>query len=204
MNQITRFEFDNKPLTFEKIDGEWWATMDEAAVLLGYKDRDKVQVLYARHRAEFMPSESTTLKVKAVDGKQRAVRLFSPKGLEHLAILGRTETCRRFRRWLLDNVLESLREGGRLITADQFESFKKQIESAFALREQTYMSVINAMASQNNALAGAISVQASSAGKLLAYIAHSPEAKAALDAARDKTMPLPFDGVNRLPGEQAE
>lgn len=197
MNQITRFEFESKPLTFEKIDGEWWATMDEAADLLGYKDRDKVQALYARHRAEFLPSETCTLKLKVQGGQRRSVRVFSPKGLEHLAILGRTTTCTRFRRWLLDDVLERLRNDGRLITADQLERFASTIRAESA-------SVIAALQATVTALAGAIGTQASAAGKFLSYIAHSPETRAAIAEARDKTMSLPFgqvaDGNNRLSG----
>jgi len=127
VNEIVRFEFEGQPLEFQKLEGEWWANAEEAADILGYADRRKILNLFGRHEEEFLPSETCVLTSRTQPGQVRAVRFFSPKGLEHLAILGRTEKCVRFRRWLLDEVLEKLRDGGRLVTADQVERLLRRL-----------------------------------------------------------------------------
>lgn len=117
MNDVARLDFEGHPVQFEKLDGEWWVNGDQAAAALGYKDRRQALRVYQRHADEFLPSETCVLNLRAETcgvnltpnpGNLNAVRLFSPRGLEHLAILGRTPTCVRFRRWLLD-VVEHLR-----------------------------------------------------------------------------------------------
>jgi len=133
MNEITRLEFEGKPLQFEKINEEWWATAEDVADVLGYEDRRQVLRLYKRHAEEFLPHETRELDLReaAVNlttnfekpagrgkggGNLSRVRLFSPRGLDHVGILGRTETCIRFRRWLLD-ISERLRTGAAVLVS---------------------------------------------------------------------------------------
>ena len=45
---------------------------------------------------------STILKLKAVDGKMRDVRVFSLRGCHLLAMFSKTPVAKEFRRWVLD------------------------------------------------------------------------------------------------------
>lgn len=182
MNEIRKFEFESHPLTFERRGEEWWANGDEAAVALGYEDKRKVANLYKRHADEFLSSETCVLNLRTEGMQARAVRLYSPKGLEHLAMLGRTETCKRFRRWVLD-VIEKLRSGARLVTEEQMQA---AILAAVEKVAEQFRAVILDQQATIRALSGAVQTQASSAGKLLSYMSRAPEIRRAIEDAEDE------------------
>lgn len=195
MNDIKRYEFEGHALTFEKRGEEWWANGDEAADALGYEDKRQVVRLFSRHKSEFLSSETCVVTLTPQVGQARAMRLYSPKGLEHLAMLGRTETCKRFRRWVLD-VIEALRSGARVVTEEQMSS---AIATAVERVASQFRAIISQQADTIRALSGAVQTQASNAGRLLSYMSRTPEIKAALAEAEDERNgqnKLPFDGGN--------
>jgi prophage antirepressor-like protein len=203
VNEITRFNFEGHDVQFEKINGDWWANFTEVADAIGYRSTKQVERLFARHKDEFLTTETCTVNL-TVQGQRRKFRLFSPKGLEHLAILGRAPKCKRFRRWILDEVLAKLHQGARLVTVEQFTAAMQQVEARYIGQITSLTEIVKSLIGQNVALAGAVNIQASSAGKLLSYIAHSPEAKAALDQARDLASGqgrISFPELDRLNGE---
>lgn len=68
---------------------------------LNYRSGKLLQI-YNRHADEFTPEMSTILKLKAVDGKMRDVRVFSLRGCHLLAMFSKTPVAKEFRRWVLD------------------------------------------------------------------------------------------------------
>lgn len=200
MNEIASFDFEGRPFEFRQVDGEWWATTDEASTALGYADKRRVSDLYNRHRDEFSDSEATVLVLQTVDGKSRKVRVFSPDGLRLLAVLARTPLGKRFRRWLLD-IARRLYQGARLVTPDQLDAAIAKVRAEYDGQVRQLLGLVEGQSGTIKALSGAIDTQASSAAKLLSYISHSPETRAALIESRDERSgqgKLPF--ANRLAG----
>lgn len=198
MNETKEFEFEGHPLVFRKIEGEWWSNAEEAAAALGYANARKILNLYARHQDEFLPTETCVLTLRTQLDQARAVRLFSPRGLEHLAILGRTATCRRFRRWILDEVLAKLHGGARVVTEEQLADAVSRIRGEVARQYACTIAALSAelVASRklNLELVGIARLQASHAGRLLAFFAHHPTIR---EAAREEAERR--SGQRRLP-----
>lgn len=142
-NEIKTYQFESHALTLQQVAGEWWASTDEATEALGYANRRKLLNLYKRHESEFGAGETAVLDLRtnsetAPDAASRvgnfsAVRFFSPRGLQHLAILGRTPACVRFRRWILD-VITALSSGdAALVSREQIEALvERRVASAIA------------------------------------------------------------------------
>ena len=81
-NEIQRFEFEGKPLEFRQVGGEWWATAEEAAPLLGYKNARSVFTLADRkkNRPMFRAGEQGVIDLMTPGGMQ-------PVRADHLDLL---------------------------------------------------------------------------------------------------------------------
>ena len=110
MNEIIRYEIDGRTLEGRKVGEQVWFAAERVAQLLAYEDKDGVLKLYERHQDEFLSHESTTVRLTAVDGKRRVQRVFSFAGIDHLAILAKTEVGVRVRRALVD-LQQGVRDG---------------------------------------------------------------------------------------------
>lgn len=79
---------DFKPLATMEMDGweivdeqdEKWIRQKELSAHLGYADSDGVSKVYERHSGDFKETDSTTVNLTGVDGKEREVRIFSFRG----------------------------------------------------------------------------------------------------------------------------
>lgn len=205
---VKTFEFEGHALSFSERSGEWWAAGEDVAEALGYSSRKQVLKVFERHSAEFLPSETATVDLTATDGKVYQTRVFSLRGLEHLAILGRTETCVRFRRWILD-VIERLRSGEvRLVTVEKLDQVLAAKDAHIAALEKR----LDSQDQQSLRQAGFNDTVAGFAGSLLRYIRFNPltkeeELQRALDREKRERAegqhfltPPPVNGaVNRLP-----
>jgi len=109
---VRHYSFKGVPLAFTQVDGEWWNDATEAAAALGYTKRRALLRLFQRHAVEFGADETRVAKLTTTDGKAYNKRVFSPRGLRHLALLGRTPKCKAFRRWVLD-VIDELQRARR-------------------------------------------------------------------------------------------
>lgn len=165
--------FESTPVPFRRSEREWVVTAEDVADALGYSDRRKVLNLFDRHKDEFLSSESTVLDLRTVDGKTRQVRCFTAKGLEHLAILGRTETCVRFRRWLLDDVLPLLKGEGSDLLADMHRRVEAVCTENAELRVMLRDAETRAYGDRLRFL-GFAEVQVSNAARLLARARNQP------------------------------
>ena len=83
-------------------NGSKWLTAEQLGLALGYsekKARDSINRVYSRHIDEFSEQDSTTVKLTAVDGKQRETRIFSHTGCNLLSFFANTPNAKQFRKW---------------------------------------------------------------------------------------------------------
>lgn len=108
--EIRTLRFEDTDLEVRDMDGRLWLTAEQIGQALGYSSKRasvSVLTLYRRNQDEFTDEMSTDIKLMSVDGKEREIRVFSPRGCHLLAMFARTERAKKFRAWVLD-VLEGL------------------------------------------------------------------------------------------------
>lgn len=74
----------------------------------------QLNTLYRRHADEFTASMTALVKIQTAGGMQD-VRVFSLRGAHLLGMLARTEAAKRFRRWALDVIEQSIAEQRGLV-----------------------------------------------------------------------------------------
>lgn len=95
-------EFNGLSINIVEYEGQRWLTAEQVGKALGYVDnkvKDGVLKLYERHMDEFEAEDSTTVKLTAVDGKLREMRIFSPTGCNLLGMFANTPRAKEFRMW---------------------------------------------------------------------------------------------------------
>lgn len=95
-------EFNGLSINIVEYEGQRWLTAEQVGKALGYVDnkvKDGVLKLYERHMDEFEAEDSTTVKLTAVDGKLREMRIFSPTGCNLLGMFANTPRAKEFRLW---------------------------------------------------------------------------------------------------------
>ena len=100
--QLTAADFHGNAIRLIEKDGERWLTAHDLGVCLDYatnRAKDGILKIYERHRDEFTEKDSTTVKLTAVDGKERDTRIFSPSGCFLLSFFANTRRAKEFRAW---------------------------------------------------------------------------------------------------------
>jgi len=98
-----------KPTDFIQENGHYWMTAESLGDKLGFvNQRKSVLELFRNHKDEIEPF-STVLKTRAVDKKNREIRVFDEQGCYIIAMLAKTEQAKLFRR-ALAQFLKSVRE----------------------------------------------------------------------------------------------
>ena len=95
-------QFNPSQIAIIDHNGGKWLTAEQLGLALGFSEkraRDGVNNLYNRHIDEFSESDSTTIKLMAVDGKQRETRIFSHSGCNLLSFFANTPNAKAFRAW---------------------------------------------------------------------------------------------------------
>lgn len=105
---------DDHSLSVVDAFNKTWVTSIELAKQLGYKRSDQVTRLYKEHSDEFTETMSQVIDLSENTETvlPRRVRVFSLRGAHLIAMFSKTETAKKFRRWLLD-VIESINETGK-------------------------------------------------------------------------------------------
>lgn len=104
-------------------NGGKWLTAEQLGLALGFSEkrgRDGVNNLYNRHLDEFSEHDSTTIKLMAVDGKQRETRIFSHSGCNLLSFFANTPNAKAFRAWAKTKLTEP--------AADMLEVDREQLQ----------------------------------------------------------------------------
>ncbi|MBL8303186.1 MAG: helix-turn-helix domain-containing protein [Ideonella sp.] len=102
-------DFDGLTLSLLPHANDVWLTAADIGRALEYADPKDVLTLFERNRDE-LDEYSTTLKLRAVDGKERDTRVFNEEGVMLLAMASRQPRARAFRRWAV-RVLRAYRHG---------------------------------------------------------------------------------------------
>ena len=100
--QLTAADFHGNAIRLIEKDGERWLTAHDLGVCLDYatnRAKDGILKIYERHHDEFTEKDSTTVKLTAVDGKERDTRIFSPSGCFLLSFFANTRRAKEFRAW---------------------------------------------------------------------------------------------------------
>lgn len=95
-------DFFGTPIQIIDHNGQRWITAEQAGLALGYNEanaRDGALKLFNRNKDEFSAQDSTTVKLTAVDNKNREVRIFSATGCQLLGFFSSTARAKEFRAW---------------------------------------------------------------------------------------------------------
>lgn len=89
---------------FDVVDreGQVWLQSSQIAQALGYADEGAISRIYRRNADEFTESMSETVKMTVSGNMEKTVRIFTLRGTHLLAMFSRTETAKKFRKWVLD------------------------------------------------------------------------------------------------------
>lgn len=176
-----------------------WVAADVVAGMLGYSSSKRVTELFRRHRDEFIDGEFTYAVMETCgrgtrsQGRRRLI--FSMRGVEHLALLARTEVGRKVRRWAVDR-MEAERAGGRFVTADQLARLEARLVELAADRDRL-ASLVGVSMDRIGDLIGVIDIQASAAGKFLSWVSRHP-----LTADEEKVRSLAREMQQRKKGQR--
>lgn len=106
MTQLIPFEFDQHQVrVVQGDDGEPWFVARDVAASLEYRD--------ASHMSRMLDDdEKGYTEVATLGGDQRVV-IINESGLYHATFASRKSSAKRFRRWVTEDVLPSVRKRGR-------------------------------------------------------------------------------------------
>ena len=146
-----------------KSGDEPYMTTEHLGNCLGFSSgRKSVDKLVERNAYLKKPEFSTTVKMTAVDGKQRNVRVFTEDGIYEITMLAKTEKAKEFRGWVR-KLLKSLRRGDtKLVSMTEYQRMmattraenakirKAQILTRLAAQYEgtTYQQVLNSYATK--------------------------------------------------------
>lgn len=136
-NLPEKLTFQDTELSIIDRDGVPWLTGPDIARALGYSDASKISKLFNRYKDEF--TDGMALKTKlGLRGQIQpaAVRVFSPRGAQLIAMLAKTDRAKAFRRWVLD-VLEA-----QAAPAAQSSPDGEALPDLTALRQQVVGDVV--------------------------------------------------------------
>ena len=124
-------EFEGQPVRLIRIDGVNYIPAEDLGKILGFSEpQASVFKIFGRHREE-LEAHSTTVKLTALDGKLRDIRVFTEIGAYLVAMFARTPRAREVRLWLA-RLPQLVRERGAEVLRD---AVRQAIERAFALAE---------------------------------------------------------------------
>lgn len=146
-----------------KSGDEPYMTTEQLGNCLGYAHPKRaLSTILDRNTYLDAPEFSTTVKMTAVDGKQRNVRVFTEDGIYEITMLAKTEKAKEFRSWIR-KLLKSLRRGdAKLVSMTEYQRMmattraenakirKAQLLTKLAVQYEgtTYQQVLNSYATK--------------------------------------------------------
>lgn len=119
--------FQDTELSIIDRDGVPWLTGPDISRALGFADSRKLSNMFNRHRDEFTDNMSHVLKMRTRGQiAPAAVRVFSPRGAQLIAMLAKTDRAKDFRRWVLD-VLEAQAAPAAIEGAPDLMALRQQV-----------------------------------------------------------------------------
>lgn len=102
-------QFNPSQIAIIDHNGGKWLTSEQLGLALGYlpeNARTSINRLYNRHIEEFSEHDSTEVKLTAIDGKLRELRIFSQSGCILASFFANTPNAKAFRAWAKEKLAE--------------------------------------------------------------------------------------------------
>jgi prophage antirepressor-like protein len=133
MNNIQIHQFNQIPVSVVDHNGDGWMTGDDIGTALEYNHpRDSVTNIFERNREE-LEEYSTTIKLMAVDGKERDIRVYNEEGVMMIAFFSKQPKAAAFRKWAV-GVLKAYRN--KELTQQSQEIISLQTQLVESLKTQ--------------------------------------------------------------------
>lgn len=110
-------QFNPSQIAIIDHNGGKWLTSEQLGLALGYlpeNARTSINRLYNRHIEEFSEHDSTEVKLTAVDGKLRELRIFSQSGCILASFFANTPNAKAFRAWAKEKLAEPAADAAAL------------------------------------------------------------------------------------------
>ena len=135
-SQLQTYQFNETPITLIDHHGDRWMTGEDIGLALEYADdpKNSVRKIFERNRGE-LEEYSTTVKLTAVDGKEREIRVYNEEGVIIITFLSKQPKAVEFRRWAA-GVLKRLRQGQLSVNPAHFGDYLALQAKYIALLEQ--------------------------------------------------------------------
>lgn len=131
---LQTFQFDGIPVSVIDQNGEGWMVGEDIGKALDYSEhRDSISKIYERNRDE-LEEYSTTVKLTAVDGKERETRVYNEEGVMMIGFFSKQPKAVTFRKWAV-KVLKTYRHPALIpptgpLTLAQFNAAQQTLTTA--------------------------------------------------------------------------
>ena len=141
MSELQTLSFNGLPVALIDHNNEGWFTGEDIGVALEYADdpKNSVRKIFERNQEE-LEEYSTTVKLTAVDGKERDQRVYNEEGVMMICFFSKQPKAAEFRKWAV-MVLKNYRHGDNLafvlkpitapISLEEFQTRHKILTEAF-------------------------------------------------------------------------
>lgn len=114
MKQLQMFNFENQQVRVVQKDGEPYFVGKDVAQVLGYvNSRDAI--------AKHVDNEDKLTSQITTPGQGRNMTLINESGMYSLVLSSKLESAKRFKRWVTNEVLPSIRKHGAYLTPETLE-----------------------------------------------------------------------------------
>jgi prophage antirepressor-like protein len=128
MSNLSIFQFDSVEIRFVEIEGITYAVGVDVARALGYADPNTTILRKVN-------KEYTCIASLSMEGQNRDVTCISEAGIYQLIFGSKLESAERFRRWVFEQVLPSIRQHGFYQTQQAAENLENQFGDRPELRD---------------------------------------------------------------------
>lgn len=128
-NELQLFNFEENEVRALTINGEPYFVGKDVAEILGYKDQDKA----IRNHVD---AEDKLTRQIGGSGQRRQMILINESGLYSLILSSKLPTAKKFKRWVVGEVLPSIRKHGAYMTNEMIEKALENPDTIIKLATQ--------------------------------------------------------------------
>jgi len=139
---LQTLDFKGTSISIIDHNDEGWMTGEDIGNALGYKDpRNSIRRIFERNKDE-LEEYSMTVKLTAVDGKERDARVYNEEGVMLISMFSSQNIAKEFRRWAV-RTLKQVRKTGSYINAPEIEERLAKLEQSLLTPPQAKAKTIN-------------------------------------------------------------
>lgn len=128
MSNLSIFQFDSLEIRFVEIDGIQYVVGIDVARALGYADPNTTILRKVN-------KDYTCIATLSMQGQNRDLTCVSEAGIYQLIFGSKLESAERFRRWVFEQVLPTIRQTGSYQTQQAAENLENQFSDTPELRD---------------------------------------------------------------------